>query len=484
VEIGTKTGNNPYHSEKSRGTIRSFAVDNENLSLIDVIIGIHCTDLASKGRKMNAPLDNQKIVLDSITEGVFTVDLDWRITSFNKAAERLTGVPQQEAIGQLCYEVFKADVCEAGCILGRTMDTGRPIRNKAITIVRTDKRSIPISVSTALLKDEYGKIIGGVETFRDLTVVDELRKEIQKQHSFGDIISKDRKMLELFSILPQIAESDSTVLIVGASGTGKELFARAIHNHSRRRTGAFVAVNAGALPDTLCESELFGYKAGAFTDAKRDKPGRFALAQNGTIFLDEIGDISQAIQVRLLRVLEERVFEPLGSTKSTGTNARVIAATHRDLEKLVESGKFRDDLYYRINVVKLCIPSLSERKRDIPLLVQHFIKKFNNFTGKEIQGLSEEALAVLMLHNWPGNVRELENAVEHAFVLCQEGLIQVTHLPTHLIPENHGTLAPRGLALKDIEKRAIEEALQDPSFPPWNGCGHRAAGMRSRCFFL
>ena len=184
---------------------------------------------------MEPPLGHQMIILDSVTEGVFTVDLDWRITSFNKAAERITGIPKAEAIGQLCYEVFKANVCETGCIMAQTMDTGKAIRNRAISIVLTDKRRIPISVSTALLRDEFGNVIGGVETFRDLTVVDELRKELQKKHAFGDIISKNAKMLELFSILPQIADSDSTVLIVGGSGTGKELFARAIHIGSRRK---------------------------------------------------------------------------------------------------------------------------------------------------------------------------------------------------------------------------------------------------------
>ena len=409
---------------------------------------------------MEPPLGHQMIILDSVTEGVFTVDLDWRITSFNKAAERITGIPRAEAIGQLCYEVFKANVCETGCIMAQTMDTGKAIRNRAISIVLTDKRRIPISVSTALLRDEFGNVIGGVETFRDLTVVDELRKELQKKHAFGDIISKNAKMLELFSILPQIADSDSTVLIVGGSGTGKELFARAIHNGSRRKKGPFVAVNAGALPDTLCESELFGYKAGAFTDAKRDKPGRFAMAQNGTIFLDEIGDISPAIQVRLLRVLEEKVFEPLGSTKTIKTNARVIAATHRNLEKLVEEGTFRDDLYYRINVVKVPIPPLSERKQDIPLLVDHFVQRFNHLTGKEIAGVSDEAMSAFMIHHWPGNVRELENAIEHAFVLCQEDIIALRHLPAQLIPQNHSVLLAEGLTLKEVEKRAIEEALE------------------------
>lgn len=408
---------------------------------------------------MKPPIEYQMIILDSITEGVFTVDMDWRITSFNKAAEQLTGVSREEAVGRLCHEVFKTNVCESGCVLRQTMTTGKPVHNRAISIVRPDEKTVPIGVSTALLKDEFGTVIGGVETFRDLTLVDELRKELYKRHTFDDIISKSENMLELFSVLPQIAESDSTVLIVGASGTGKELFARAIHNNSSRRNGPFVAVNAGALPDTLCESELFGYKAGAFTDAKRDKPGRFALARDGTIFLDEIGDISAAIQVRLLRVLEERVFEPLGSTKTIKTNARVIAATHRNLEKLVEDGRFRQDLYYRINVVKLAIPSLRERKQDIPLLVDHFVWRFNHLTGKQIIGVSDEALGALMVHDWPGNVRELENAIEHAFVLCQQSVIQPHHLPAHLVPKSQSLLLAQGLTLREIEKHAIEETL-------------------------
>ena len=249
-------------------------------------------------------------------------------------------------------------------------------------------------------------------------------------------------------------------MIQGASGTGKELFARAIHGSSTRRTGPFVAVNCGALPETLCESELFGYKAGAFTDARKDKPGRFAMAQNGTIFLDEIGDISPAVQVRLLRVLESRVYEPLGSTKGESTNARVITATHRDLESLVRQEKFREDLYYRINVMKLTLPPLAERMEDIPLLVDHFVDRFNRLMGREIIGLSQEAMAVLMLHPWPGNVRELENTIEHAFVMCPGGLIQRRHLPQHLVPNASVMLMPAGLTLREMEKRAIQEALE------------------------
>jgi len=411
-------------------------------------------------RRKEASVEHHQIILDSITEGVFTVDSDWRVTSFNNAAEEITGIPREEAMGQLCYEVFRANVCEAGCVLRHTMISGRPVRNMPIYIVRADERQIPISVSTSLLKDGAGRVVGGVETFRDLTAIQELRKELKKQHSLDDIISKNEKMRSLFAVLPQIAQSDTTVLILGASGTGKELFARAIHNNSPRKKGPFVAVNCGAFPDTLIESELFGYKAGAFTDAKRDKPGRFALAQDGTIFLDEIGDVSLATQVRLLRVLEQKVYEPLGSAKTVKTNARVITATHRNMEEMVQQGKFREDLLYRVNVIKLSLPPLSERKEDIPLLVDHFVQRFNHLTGKEALELTQEAMAALMLHDWPGNVRELENAIEHAFVLCQEELIHLGDLPAHLVPESHLILVPGGLMLKEVEKRAIEEALQ------------------------
>jgi len=407
------------------------------------------------------PLEKHyQIILDSIADGVFTVNLDWEITSFNTAAEAITGIPRQEAVGRACFEVLRANVCETGCILRHTMETETPIVNMPVHIIRADKRSIPISVNTTLLKNPDGRVIGGVETFRDLRVVNRLRRALLKQQSFEDIISKNGKMMKLFSMLPQIAESNATVLIEGDSGTGKEIFARAIHNNSSKRKGPFVAVNCGALPDNLCESELFGYKAGAFTDAKKDKPGRFALAEDGTIFLDEIGDISPAVQIRLLRVLEEKVYEPLGSTKQIKTNARVIAATHRDVEKRVREGRFREDLFFRINVIRLRLPPLSERKEDIPLLVDHFIGHFNDMTGRKIVGMTQEAMAALMLYDWPGNVRELENAIEHAFVLCRGELIRLECLPERLIPKNGTLVVPTGLTLKEIEREAIQQALE------------------------
>jgi transcriptional regulator with PAS, ATPase and Fis domain len=268
-------------------------------------------------------------------------------------------------------------------------------------------------------------------------------------------------MLKLFEILPQISESSSTVLIEGASGTGKELFARAIHSLSPRRNKPFVAVNCAALPDTLLESELFGHKAGAFTDARRDKPGRFTLANGGTIFLDEIGDISTAMQVRLLRVLQDRMVEPLGSVEAVKTDVRVVAATNRDLAQLVREGHFREDLYYRIRVISLKLPGLSQRREDIPLLVDHLVEKFNRLQGKDIEGVSEEVMAQLMEYDYPGNVRELENILEQAFVLCRGQFIELHHLPSELRPSGPAGYGGGGpMSLHSMEKLLISEALR------------------------
>lgn len=418
-------------------------------------------------------MKNKDIILDSLTEGVFTVDKEWRITSFNRAAEEITGIARKEAIGQPCSYVFRASICENACALRHTMETGEPVSNFPIYILRGDGSRVPVSISTALLKDSGGSVIGGVEIFRDLSVVEELRRELKGQYTFSDIISRNHRIHEIFDILPAIARSPSTVLVEGESGTGKELFCRAIHNLSPRKDGPFIAINCGALPDTLLESELFGYKAGAFTDARTDKPGRFALAQGGTILLDEIGDISPALQVRLLRLLQEKVYEPLGSTKPVKSDARVLAATNRNLDELVEAGTFRNDLYYRINVVRITIPPLRERKEDIPLLADHFVRHFNNLHNRDIEGISEAALAYLILHDYPGNVRELENAVEHAFVLCRSGLILPEHLPGQFRKEPVKSLSGRSgaITLREIEILAITDSLRRNS-------GNKAAAAR------
>ena len=400
-------------------------------------------------------------ILDSINEGVFTVDAEWRITAFNRAAERITGVRRQDALGRPCCEVFRASICEQACALKRTFTTGKPVINATASIISAAGERIPIRISTALLKDEDGKVIGGVETFQDLSRIEQLRKELESRYTFEDIVGRSPAMRRLFEILPDIAASSSTVLIEGASGTGKELFARAIHNLSPRKKKRFVAVNCGALPDTLLESELFGYKAGAFTDARRDKPGRFALADGGTIFLDEIGDVSQAMQARLLRVLQERVIEPLGGIEPVKVDVRVVAATNRNLAELARQGKFRKDLFYRIRVIHLSIPSLRERREDIPLLVDHFVGKFNRLQEKDVAGVSGEVMARLMAHDYPGNVRELENIIEHAFVLCRGGRIALHHLPPELRPAAARTeAAGERLNLRSMERSLIEAALE------------------------
>jgi PAS domain S-box-containing protein len=398
-------------------------------------------------------------ILNSITDGVLTVDHNMIITSFNHAAEKITRVKRTEAIGSHCFEVMRAEVCESGCPIKKTFKSGKSCKNIPVFIVRADNKRIPISVTTGIVRDNQGNVIGGVETFRDLSELEKLRREIYKKHSFEDIVSKNHQMLQLFSLLPQVADSHSTVLIEGDSGTGKELFAKAIHNQSPRRDEPFVAVNCGALPDTLIESELFGYKAGAFTDAKRNKLGRFALAQKGTIFLDEIGDISPVMQTRLLRVVENRTYVPLGATTSLRMDARIIVATHRNLKEMIDDGQFREDLYFRINVVRLRLPPLVERKEDIPLLVDHFIERFKTITGKQIVGISQDALAALAIYDWPGNVRELENAMEHAFVLCLNGMIRQEHLPDHIQPQREPPYVPTQKTLKAIEKQAITHAL-------------------------
>ena len=408
------------------------------------------------------PPHPQSVILDSINEGVFTVDLDWRITAFNQAAERITGVDQHEALGKPCCEVFRASICESACVLRRTLTTGKPIVNATAHIVSHTGQRIPIRISTALLKGADGAVIGGVETFQDLSQIEQLQKELEARYTFEDIVGRSAAMTSLFEILPQIAETDSTVLIEGASGTGKELVARAIHNLSRRKKKRFVAINCAALPDTLLESELFGHKAGAFTDARKDKLGRFAMADGGTIFLDEIGDISPAMQVRLLRVLQERCVEPLGAMESVKVNVRVLAATNKDLAKLVRAGKFREDLFYRIRVVYLKLPSLRQRREDIPLLVDRLVTKFNGLQGKDIAGVSNEVLSRLMEHDYPGNVRELENIIEQAFVLCRGGMIELQHLPLELRPLAGQPAGEHGspTTLDSMERLLIAEALR------------------------
>ncbi|MDI6808074.1 MAG: sigma 54-interacting transcriptional regulator [Candidatus Eisenbacteria bacterium] len=426
-----------------------------------------------KRKKIRKPavLTPEETILESISDGVFTVDLDWRVTSFNRAAEDITGVVRSEAMGRRCSEVFRSSMCGAGCALQRTLKTGKPIIGKSGYIIDADENRIPISISTAVLRDTEGRVVGGAETFRDLSEVEALRRELEGRFRVGDLASRSPLMQRVFEAVPVIAVSPSTVLILGETGTGKELIARTIHELSPRRDGPFIPVNCGALPDTLLESELFGYKAGAFTGANKDKPGRFAMARGGTLFLDEIGDVSPALQVRLLRVLQDHRYDPLGATRSETADVRVIVASNRDLAVQMRKGAFREDLYYRVNVLRVELPPLRRRKEDIPLLVDQFIERFNRLQRKSIQGIAAETLSLLMAYDWPGNARELENVIERSFVICQQGLIGIGHLPEELTAHSMTTGADLSVrsAHDLVDAQAIRAALDR------NRCNRSAA---------
>ncbi|MGB3477683.1 MAG: sigma 54-interacting transcriptional regulator [bacterium] len=411
--------------------------------------------------KLHAELftENARLIsiLNSITDGVLTVDNEWRITSFNPAAEKITGHKAENVMGKQCYEVMKSETCKTNCPLRKTMATKIPVYDYEIEIVGARGEIIPISVNTALLIDEQDNIIGGVETFRDLSMYKHLSEELNLRYSFANIIGKDKRMQEMYSLLEVVSPTSTTILIMGETGTGKELVARAIHHNSSRKNNAFMKVDCTALPETLLESELFGYKKGAFTDAKTDKPGKFQLADKGTIFLDEIGELPPSIQAKLLRVLEEHELEPLGGIKTVKIDVRIIAATNRDLQQAIKQGKFREDFYYRLNVVPITIPPLRDRPEDIPLLIEHFIKIFGKRFNKTITNVSPDAMDLLLDYPWPGNVRQLEHAIEHAFIHCTGKTIQARHLPDE-IKKKSSPLIERILNA-EVPTRAIEKEV-------------------------
>jgi len=403
-----------------------------------------------------------EMVLDSITEGVWTTDTGCRITYFNRAAEEITGYEKAEVVGRHCSEILQADVCEQQCPLLKTMERGLPISNIRINIQTRDDLRLPVSVSTSVLQNPDGEVVGGAVLFRNLVTIEELRDQLLGTQTFQNLVSRNAEMQEIFRLLPDIAQSECNILIQGPSGSGKELVAKAIHNLSPRSHGPFVVINCGALPESLLESELFGYKRGAFTDAHRDKPGRFVSAKGGTLLLDEIGDMPPSLQVKLLRVLQYGEIQPLGSTETQLVDVRVLAATNKDIKSMIARSQFREDLFYRLNVINLEIPPLARRPEDVAPLVEHFIKRFNAKTRKNIEGVSEEVLARFTSYDFPGNVRELENAIEHAFVLCKESVIQLHHLPKYLTSTSPQEAPVRGKAayLDYPEERILRELLQ------------------------
>jgi len=377
-----------------------------------------------------------KIIFENIQDGVFTVNRDCIITSFNRAAEEITGFSRMEAKGQHCFDIFRTEVCHKQCALKDTLKSEHHVENARVTMITKQGCEIPISVSTTLLRDEDGNIIGAVEFFQDVTELEHLQNQLHKKVTLKGIISVNAKMQQLINLLPDIASAECNVLIEGPSGSGKELIAQAIHNLSPRKYGPYIRINCGALPATLLESELFGYEKGAFTDAKRSKPGMFCLANGGTLLMDEISELDVSLQAKLLRVLNNGEYQPLGSTRTMHTDARIIAATNADLQDYIRTGKFREDLYFRINVVDVNIPPLCERPDDIPVLVEHFMEKAQRRIRKPmVRKVSPEVLAALRRYSFPGNVRELENAIQHALVMCHGDTLLPGHLPHHIQEE-------------------------------------------------
>jgi len=418
-------------------------------------------------------------ILESMAEGVFTIDLKGRITSWNAAMERITGYSDQEALGQTC-SILQCSRCfdrecpatPAACGILK----GRKKEDNECLVRHKDGHDVPVIKNARTVLDADGNIMGAVETLTDLTELgrarrraDEAARRLEEIYQFGNIIGKSKAMQQVFESIKAAADSQATVLIQGESGTGKELVAGAIHYNSLQKNGPFLTVNCSALPESLLESELFGHVKGAFTGAIRDRKGRFEEADGGTLFLDEIGEISPYIQVKLLRVLQEKEIERVGDSRKRKVNIRIVAATNQALYHLVSEGHFRQDLYYRLKVFPIDIPPLRKHKEDIPLLVNHFIRKQNEKTGKQIKGLAESAMRIFMDYAWPGNVRELENAVEHAFVLCQRGHIEVLDLPVEIRMMKdqpfHGgepnSISNRSISRQRLDREKLVEILKD-----------------------
>jgi transcriptional regulator with PAS, ATPase and Fis domain len=409
-------------------------------------------------------------IITALNEGVLALDMDLHILTMNPTAERILGRSRAALAGTPVCDLFGDPSCPRD-VLAETLRSGESIIDFQTTINLAGDQSGDVLLRSVPLHRHDGTDLGVVLILGDVTEVTDLRKRMDQQYRLGDLVSRDRKMRELFQLITDVADSAATVLIQGESGTGKELVARAVHEASGRASGPFVQVNCSALSENLLESELFGHVRGAYTGAVGDRRGRFEEANGGTLFLDEIGDVSPVVQVKLLRVLQERTIERVGDNRAIPVDVRIVSATNQDLEALRATGRMREDFYYRIKVVSLTIPPLRDRREDIPLLVSHFVAAIARREGHtETPTLAGEAMAVLMNHHWPGNVRELENAVEHALVLSRGRPILARHLP----PELSTRRGPKGVELRDVplhseaEKALLARAL------------HRAGWNRTR----
>lgn len=375
---------------------------------------------------------SMKLILDSLDVAIFTVNRSGYITFFNKAAERISGYGRMEVLGEPYTVIFKEGATGDSERLMEAIIDGRMPTTRQVRMTAKNGDVIPIRTNYMPLKNERDIIVGGLATLHDLTLVRQLNQVIRDRYTFHDMIGKDPAMEKIFEKVSVVADTDATVLIEGNTGTGKDLLAKVIHNASRRKGAPFVKVNCAAIPENLLESELFGYAKGAFTGALRDKPGRFSEADRGTIFLDEIGDLPLALQAKLLRVLEDREFYPLGSRHTQKVDVCIISATNRGLEKLVADGLFRQDLYYRLNIFRILLPDLKDRQSDIPLLIHHILRKLCAARDDRRVEIAGDAMELLLNFEYPGNVRELENILEHALVVCPEDEIHARHLPEYV----------------------------------------------------
>jgi PAS domain S-box-containing protein len=431
-------------------------------------------------------------IMDSMAEGVFTLDTRGRITSWNRSMEKITGYGASQALGRTCeilgFSRCLGKVCPADIRQCGILEHERP-EAKECVLRHREGRDVPVIKQARVVKDDDGQVIGIVETVTDMTELHKARHKaeeagrlLSEHYSFSNILGKSQAMQEVFSRIRAAAASRATVLIQGESGTGKELIASAIHYNSDQAEQPFVTVNCSALTESLLESELFGHVKGAFTGAVRDRRGRFEEAHGGSIFLDEIGELSQAIQVKLLRVLQEREVERVGESRPRKIDIRVIVATHRDLDSLVAQGLFRQDLFYRLKVFPILLPPLRERREDLPLLVSHFIDRQNKATGKRITGMEPQAMRLIMDHPWPGNVRELENAVEHAFVLADEDMIRVNDLPGEIkaAPEGHRPWAAQPEEPAPARSRGISRPDREQLLELLHSCGWNKAEVARR----
>lgn len=415
-------------------------------------------------QQRTAELVDQRNRLDAIfnsnIEGTFTIDNDWNVTSFNNSAEKITGYRKSEAVGRKCWEIFRSNLCRNGCHMERTLIKGKPTIGNELEITSKSGARLPIRVNSSILRNNRLEKIGAVETFIDISEIRNLSSHLKEKFRYENIVGRNKEIERVFTLLESVSQTDSSVLITGESGTGKELVARAIHLNGARRNGPFVALNCSAFAESLIESELFGHEKGAFTGAIRTKTGKFELAQDGTLFLDEIGDLSPAIQTKLLRVIETRQFERVGGNRPIKMNTRIIAATNKTLPDEIEAGRFRKDLFYRINVINIHLPPLRERMDDFPLLVNHFMNRFNEKFSKKILRFSPEAYDLLARYDWPGNVRELENAIEHSFVLCGGDVIQPECLPERIRSAGKSKNSGGIPSIKGAEKAVIINVLK------------------------